>query len=97
MSYDTAKNWEIPREELQLVKRLGDGNFATVYLGRWRGVIEGFFNLLKNFLDHLEIRKIFLGGYLDWLGFFNCLGVYFYIPPNFIVLNYRNFSISIDG
>uniref|UniRef100_A0A914L316 Tyrosine-protein kinase n=1 Tax=Meloidogyne incognita TaxID=6306 RepID=A0A914L316_MELIC len=64
LSYDTAKNWEIPREELQLVKRLGDGNFATVYLGRWRGVIEVAVKMLKPgtmsveaFLEEAQIMK----------------------------------------
>jgi hypothetical protein len=41
LSYDTARNWEIPREELQLVRKLGDGHFGEVWLGRWRGIIEG--------------------------------------------------------
>uniref|UniRef100_A0A914H770 Tyrosine-protein kinase n=1 Tax=Globodera rostochiensis TaxID=31243 RepID=A0A914H770_GLORO len=40
LSYDTAKNWEIPREELDLIDKLGEGNFGEVWLGRWRGVIE---------------------------------------------------------
>uniref|UniRef100_A0A915N5C3 Tyrosine-protein kinase n=1 Tax=Meloidogyne javanica TaxID=6303 RepID=A0A915N5C3_MELJA len=63
LSYDTAKNWEIPREELQLVKRLGDGNFATVYLGRWRGVIEAVKMLkpgtmsVEAFLEEAQIMK----------------------------------------
>uniref|UniRef100_A0A183BUU1 Tyrosine-protein kinase n=1 Tax=Globodera pallida TaxID=36090 RepID=A0A183BUU1_GLOPA len=40
LSYDTAKNWEIPREELDLIDKLGEGNFGEVWLGRWRGIIE---------------------------------------------------------
>ena len=32
--------WEIPRDEIQLVRRLGRGNFGEVYYGKWRGNTE---------------------------------------------------------
>ncbi|KAF8369144.1 src-1 [Pristionchus pacificus] len=34
------QTWECERSELQLLKKLGGGNFGTVYYGRWRGVVE---------------------------------------------------------
>ncbi|GMT01019.1 hypothetical protein PENTCL1PPCAC_23193 [Pristionchus entomophagus] len=34
------QTWECERFELQLLKKLGGGNFGTVYYGRWRGVVE---------------------------------------------------------
>ena len=40
LCYDTQKNWEIPREELQLIRKLGDGNFGEVWLGTWRACVE---------------------------------------------------------
>lgn len=64
LSYDTAKNWEIPREELQLVRKLGDGNFGEVWLGRWRGIIEVAIKMMKPgtmsvdaFLEEAQIMK----------------------------------------
>jgi hypothetical protein len=42
LSYETQQNWEIPRHELELVRKLGDGNFGEVWYGRWRGKVEGF-------------------------------------------------------
>ncbi|KAL3102973.1 hypothetical protein niasHT_025881 [Heterodera trifolii] len=47
LSYDTAKNWEIPRDELLLDRKLGEGNFGEVWLGRWRGVIEVAIKMMK--------------------------------------------------
>lgn len=32
--------WEIPRNEIQLIKKLGQGNFGEVYYGKWRNTIE---------------------------------------------------------
>lgn len=32
--------WEIPREEIQLIKRLGRGHFGEVFYGKWRNNIE---------------------------------------------------------
>jgi tyrosine-protein kinase Src len=43
LSYETStqQNWEIPRHELNLIRKLGDGNFGEVYYGKWRGKVEG--------------------------------------------------------
>lgn len=30
LSHDTQQNWEIPRNQLQLKRKLGDGNFGEV-------------------------------------------------------------------
>lgn len=32
--------WEIPRSEVQLLRKLGQGNFGEVYYGKWRNNIE---------------------------------------------------------
>lgn len=32
--------WEIPRSEIQLIRKLGQGNFGEVYYGKWRNNIE---------------------------------------------------------
>lgn len=54
LSYETStqQNWEIPRHELQLVRKLGDGNFGEVYYGKWRGKVEGLWNqkIYKNLI-----------------------------------------------
>lgn len=47
LSYDTQKNWEIPREELQLMQKLGDGNFGEVWFGKWRNVVEVAIKMMK--------------------------------------------------
>lgn len=42
LSVKTKDMWEIPRESLQLIKKLGNGQFGEVWMGRpqgegWRG------------------------------------------------------------
>lgn len=32
--------WEIPRSELQLIKKLGHGNFGEVFYGKWKNNYE---------------------------------------------------------
>uniref|UniRef100_A0A0K0DPZ2 Non-specific protein-tyrosine kinase n=1 Tax=Angiostrongylus cantonensis TaxID=6313 RepID=A0A0K0DPZ2_ANGCA len=40
LSHDTQQNWEIPRNQLQLKRELGEGNFGDVWYGKWRGIVE---------------------------------------------------------
>uniref|UniRef100_A0A914E150 Tyrosine-protein kinase n=1 Tax=Acrobeloides nanus TaxID=290746 RepID=A0A914E150_9BILA len=47
LSYDTQQNWEIPRNEIQLKQKLGDGNFGEVWYGKWRGVVEVAIKTMK--------------------------------------------------
>jgi hypothetical protein len=37
LSVKTKDKWEIPRESLQLIKRLGNGQFGEVWMGTCRG------------------------------------------------------------
>lgn len=37
LSVKTKDMWEIPRESLQLIKKLGNGQFGEVWMGRAKG------------------------------------------------------------
>lgn len=41
LSVKTKDMWEIPRESLQLIKKLGNGQFGEVWMGRTGGVVLG--------------------------------------------------------
>ncbi|KHN84879.1 Tyrosine-protein kinase Fyn [Toxocara canis] len=47
LSHDTQQNWEIPRNQLQLKRKLGDGNFGDVWYGKWRGMVEVAIKTMK--------------------------------------------------
>ena len=47
LSHDTQQNWEIPRNQLQLKTKLGDGNFGEV--GGVYFVLIGFDLLVLSF------------------------------------------------
>lgn len=61
--------WEIPRSEIQLIRKLGQGNFGEVYYGKWRNNIEvgvtitGYgenrkekrFNILVMYINNKEV------------------------------------------
>lgn len=47
LSYKTQKNWEIERQELRFIKKLGDGNFGEVWLGKWRDMVEVAVKIMK--------------------------------------------------
>ncbi|XP_025836850.1 tyrosine-protein kinase Src64B [Agrilus planipennis] len=58
--------WEIPREEIQLIRRLGRGNFGEVYYGKWRNSIDVAVKTLREgtmstqaFLQEAAIMKKF--------------------------------------
>ncbi|CAH1959823.1 unnamed protein product [Acanthoscelides obtectus] len=58
--------WEIPRDELHLIKRLGRGNFGEVYYGKWKNNIEVAVKTLREgtmstsaFLQEAAIMKKF--------------------------------------
>lgn len=48
--------WEIPRTEIQLIRKLGQGNFGEVYYGKWRNNIEVSLN------NSLALSQGYLGG-----------------------------------
>lgn len=58
--------WEINRNEIQLIRRLGRGNFGEVYYGKWRNNIEVAVKTLREgtmstqaFLQEAAIMKKF--------------------------------------
>ncbi|CAI4225789.1 unnamed protein product [Auanema sp. JU1783] len=64
LSHDTQQNWEIPRNQLTLKDKLGDGNFGQVWYGRWRGIVEVAIKTMKPgtmspdaFLQEAQIMK----------------------------------------
>ena len=66
LSHNTQQNWEIPRNQLQLKKKLGDGNFGEVWYGKWRGIVEVAIKTMK---PGTMSPEAFLGLVL----FLNCL------------------------
>ncbi|KAK4876844.1 hypothetical protein RN001_009350 [Aquatica leii] len=58
--------WEIPRDEIHLIRRLGRGNFGEVYYGKWRNSIDVAVKTLREgtmstqaFLQEAAIMKKF--------------------------------------
>lgn len=58
--------WEIDRSEIQLIRKLGHGNFGEVWYGKWRNNIEVAVKTLKQgsmstqaFLQEASIMKKF--------------------------------------
>ncbi|XP_062858617.1 tyrosine-protein kinase SRK2 [Trichomycterus rosablanca] len=64
LSYNTADHWEIPRSSVQLLCRLGTGQFGEVYEGMWNNTTAvavkkpkpGSVNL-QNFLQEAQFMK----------------------------------------
>uniref|UniRef100_A0A4W4FXG3 Tyrosine-protein kinase n=1 Tax=Electrophorus electricus TaxID=8005 RepID=A0A4W4FXG3_ELEEL len=52
LSVKTKDVWEIPRESLQLIKRLGNGQFGEVWMGTWNGTMSP-----ESFLQEAQIMK----------------------------------------
>ncbi|KAI1895804.1 hypothetical protein AGOR_G00110540 [Albula goreensis] len=64
LSVKTKDVWEIPRESLQLIKRLGNGQFGEVWMGTWNGTTKVAVKTLKpgtmspeSFLEEAQIMK----------------------------------------
>uniref|UniRef100_A0A672Q5Q1 non-specific protein-tyrosine kinase n=1 Tax=Sinocyclocheilus grahami TaxID=75366 RepID=A0A672Q5Q1_SINGR len=64
LSVKTKDVWEIPRESLQLLKRLGNGQFGEVWMGTWNGNTKVAVKTLKpgtmspeSFLEEAQIMK----------------------------------------
>uniref|UniRef100_A0A672PYP3 Tyrosine-protein kinase n=1 Tax=Sinocyclocheilus grahami TaxID=75366 RepID=A0A672PYP3_SINGR len=64
LSVKTKDVWEIPRESLQLIKRLGNGQFGEVWMGSWNGNTKVAVKTLKpgtmspeSFLEEAQIMK----------------------------------------
>lgn len=64
LSVKTKDMWEIPRESLQLIKKLGNGQFGEVWMGMWNGTTKVAVKTLKPgtmspeaFLEEAQIMK----------------------------------------
>nr|XP_005991113.1 PREDICTED: tyrosine-protein kinase Fgr [Latimeria chalumnae] len=64
LSVKTKDVWEIPRESLQLIKKLGNGQFGEVWMGTWNGTTKVAVKTLKPgtmspeaFLEEAQIMK----------------------------------------
>ncbi|XP_078538043.1 tyrosine-protein kinase Fgr isoform X1 [Lissotriton helveticus] len=64
LSVKTKDVWEIPRESLQLMKKLGNGQFGEVWMGTWNGTTKVAVKTLKTgtmspeaFLEEAQIMK----------------------------------------
>ncbi|OQR72636.1 tyrosine-protein kinase Src64B-like [Tropilaelaps mercedesae] len=66
LSPETRHDWEIPRDSLQLIRKLGSGNFGEVWYGLWKNAKEVAVKTLKPgtmdpaaFLQEAAIMKKF--------------------------------------
>lgn len=63
MSLEFGDKWEIPRSEIQLLNKLGEGSFGEVYYGKWRNMEIAAKTLkkgtmtAKDFLQEAAIMK----------------------------------------
>lgn len=64
LSHDTVDAWEIARDTLRLIKRLGQGNFGEVWEGMWNDTTPVAIKTLKpdtmnpkSFLEEAELMK----------------------------------------
>lgn len=75
LSYSTKDKWEIPRASIQLVRKLGAGQFGEVWEGLWNGTTKVAVKTLKpgsmpvdDFLKEAQIMK--------WLRHTNLIQLY---------------------
>ncbi|KAK7079270.1 Tyrosine-protein kinase Src42A [Halocaridina rubra] len=54
LSYDTWDTWEIPKEQIQLGKKLGSGNFAEVFEGWWNKSVPVAVKMLRRGKMHAD-------------------------------------------
>ena len=66
LEYATRDQYEIPRSQITLIKKLGAGNFGEVWKGTWQGRVDVAVKTLKTgtmepeaFLQEAEIMKKF--------------------------------------
>ncbi|KAL3275725.1 hypothetical protein HHI36_020473 [Cryptolaemus montrouzieri] len=90
--------WEIPRNEIHLVRRLGRGNFGEVFYGKWKSNIEVAVKTLREgtmstqaFLEEAAIMKKFRHTRLVQL-----FGVCSADEPIFIVQEYMSKGSLLD-
>lgn len=90
--------WEIPRNEIELLKRLGRGNFGEVYYGKWKNNTEVAVKTLREgtmstqaFLEEAAIMKKFRHKRLVQL-----YGVCSEKEPIFIVQEYMSKGSLLD-
>eukprot|EP00053_Salpingoeca_punica_P017248 m.165541 g.165541 ORF g.165541 m.165541 type:complete len:630 (+) comp17160_c0_seq3:480-2369(+) len=64
LSYDHKDKWEVPRESIELMGVLGQGQFGEVYRGRWNGTTDVAVKTLKSatsnakeFLEEASVMK----------------------------------------
>uniref|UniRef100_A0A914WER3 Tyrosine-protein kinase n=1 Tax=Plectus sambesii TaxID=2011161 RepID=A0A914WER3_9BILA len=64
LSRETQTVWEIPRDQIQKIKKIGNGHFGEVWSGTWRGVVEVAVKMMKvgsmssdAFLEEARIMK----------------------------------------
>ncbi|XP_026862828.2 protein-tyrosine kinase 6b [Electrophorus electricus] len=48
LSHTTVDDWELPKEDFTLEEKLGSGQFADVYRGKWKRRINVAIKILKN-------------------------------------------------
>ncbi|CAJ0927815.1 unnamed protein product, partial [Mesorhabditis belari] len=64
LSHNREQNWEIPRNQLQFMRKVGEGSFGEVWYGKLRGVVEVAIKMMKPrmmspgaFLEEASIMK----------------------------------------
>ena len=65
LAYAVKDEWEVPRDTIELIKMLGQGQYGEVYRGTWNGMTEVAVKTLKTkttspeeFLEEAQIMKV---------------------------------------